>query len=197
LSSIEDIILNDWIDINVTGDKSKIVVSGTPTDQELDEAWMILQSQFMTISDKQGAEVYMNEISDVELIKMRINDIKFLLSGLQISYDERIIQQLRNWEIYEPLTKDSYLKDITKIENRLKSDEMRVLIAKNNKKEPITGKEGVPQTRENYLKILLQIGEMRKMHYTPRQINTLEYAIMYGELREYHNLLKKQSHGNK
>ena len=206
VSSLEDITLHNWIEMDTKGDYSALIMSGEPTQEELYMAWLGLQGQYMALTDKQGADSYMLDISETESLKMRINDVKYLLYALQLTYDERLIEQLRGWDITEALTPESYRKDITRIENRLKSDEMRLMMANNTRalREPQGDRQGTmtaegettANTRENYLKILLQIGKMRKMHYSPRLINTFDFAVMYGELKEYYNMLKKTNHGS-
>ena len=204
-TSLEQILLSDWIEIEANQDYSKLVISGEPTEEQLADAWVLLRSRYHYLINKEEAESYRADTSDMESIIMKLNAINMLVYGGRLilngsmaqwlnengtDYTASIVEQLQEWGFaIEELTEEN----LQRVELLLKHDELQLEMLQAAEKEAPAKKNEIPtvqKAREDYTQMLMQIEEHRKIRYSLEDVNVFQFAVMYGQLREYVNYMK-------
>ena len=200
IESLEQIKLADWVEMEVTRDLTKLIISGEPTADQLADAWVALQSRYLQLVNKEQAETYRSDTSDAESLKMKLRTVPTLVYGgrLILSNQEDaectaltgdILEQLREWGFgIDELTEEG----LERVELQLKQDEVQLemVLATADDTKKVADERTVSKAREEYTEMLLQVEEHRKVVYNLEDVTVFKFAVMYGQLREYANYIK-------
>ncbi|CAB4126483.1 hypothetical protein UFOVP74_37 [uncultured Caudovirales phage] len=202
ISSLEQIMLSAWIDMEADKDYTRLIVSGEPTGEELADAWVKIYSKYLRLINRQESERYCRETSDAESLKMKIMDVQRLVTAAEImlngnmaqwlndGYVSALIECLQAWGFdIDELTE----KSLKRVEMQLKADEvqLKMLEAEDKSLTPALSKGEGDSIREDYLQMLIQIEDHVKIRFRPEDTNVFEFAVRYGQYREYCNQLKQ------
>lgn len=189
VSCIKDLPLKHFIACQVDGN---YLVLGNGSELELQAAWMRLLSEFYVTSGNTQAARYVELVAGMEAIKFRAAYIDFLLASISECYTDEIAQRIRDEHPDFKFTRESYLQEITYVQNKEKRYKMEFddLKAEFDKLEKSnTNKE---TKRLDYIEQLLDINKQEHATYT-EEMSTETFALCIKRLEQHYKMLEEQA----
>lgn len=165
--------LSKFIDCDVDGDLSALVIEGEATEQEILHAWLLIKTQYADIIGNQEYILYRNGCRDLSVLKITLVEVETLVSLMRKIYSqmiaERLNKLLKTRFEFNIETPEQYNSDLdacitrtgsTKIQIDIKEAQMKAMEGKHE--------QGHKPTREYYHKILISLSDHAKYELTDK-----------------------------
>lgn len=182
------------------GNLKALIIEGGATDEELQEAWLIILSEYHELKgDIQGSEQWRLSIE-----VMRLHNHLFLLDQcvefLKIQWSDSIAESVRRLGYpFNPKDKENYTLDLNRVVNKskLKYIQLKQLIAQLSAEVEKMGDK--KPSREDFDTMLIYIEEMQKVSYNFETLTVQKYLQLEKKYIQYVEHLKTQiaKHGNR
>jgi hypothetical protein len=103
-------------------DLKTLVITGEPSDEELQNAWLSIKSQHIENLKDPHALHQVDMTLELVNFEWKCWEINTLISLLKDKYEEDVVKSLRRYGFKYPFTEDSYTDDIDKVRAKLGSE---------------------------------------------------------------------------
>lgn len=184
--SCQTLRYDKWIEIVLTGDLSHLIISGTPTGDELESAWKSILTEYSELVQTEKSEDVFAAYKKVVQTEWHISFIDHCIAVLKVQYDKEIADLLsaRGFgEVVYSEDREVYLKSLYGIQM-----EAKVLVVLLNQytaeykslaKDDISQQEpGAARTRADYEKELWILSKFQGYRIIPAEITVLQYCMI-------------------
>lgn len=194
---IEVITFETFLKCAINHDFTGLIVSGSPSDHQIFIAWVTVLSKYYELIGSKDSLRYIKTVAKMERLNLRIQVIGSLAQSLRLGYYENLIRELREWGYNREFTRDTMGADLDYVDRDVESLDFQLKKEKKefDRMEHQAGRSG-KATKESYMRTLYAIeqyynrnGGRQVLH--PRDITLYKFAILYNELVEYNEALKK------
>lgn len=193
ITDCEHLPLEAFIKADCEQDYSGLIKSGNPSSDELFKAWVLVLSEFYTLTENRECDEHIRFVSKMEILNTKIFHVSSAIFLLKIGYYPEVIEGLRAFGYDKPFTPESYIKDVERVEIEIKNDKLKLVRLKLQYDEKEAKKGKNEKKRSDYTKILMSIARHREVKtLRASELNTLEYAIMYKEILDYSEQVKSK-----
>jgi hypothetical protein len=191
--------LSVYIDITVDDQLDRLIISGSPSREELEETKLKLISEFSEIAGGGEMKAYANVVSDYHKQQNLINGLELSLSLILAGRFEKAIEYLNERggvKCSIPKGENEFNALVDKVSMKLKNRIAKFKETNNRYKALSSGKGGKP-TRRYYNRILIMLStcEIIKMQLNPKTMTVAEFAEYLNVFNEYQNHLKIKKYG--
>jgi hypothetical protein len=190
--SLDDILMSDFIKCAIDKDYSSLIKSGQPTDEQINEAWISLISQFQVIMKSKDAKKHVTLVSKIESLNTKILTVTMLVAALQAGYDAEVVAELKEWGFYAEYSPETIAKDLEIVIRKLGNFKTQLAIAQANYDDQNKEAPEAP-TKEGYMSILIKINKHMQQHYRFDKITAMEFASMFSDMVKHNELLSSQN----
>lgn len=182
--SIDTLKLSAFIVCSVKKDYSQLIIKGTPTQEQLQMAWLSIISEYQESRNDINAATAMEERQDKELYNNKKVRVLLLIAMLRAKYDERLADELIEEGYEYDFTEETYIDDMLKVEGELESEATYL----QHSEDEANGNE---PTEKGYLATLIQIQKVLRAcpMLTPKQmteqLTVREYVVYCNEYDEH------------
>jgi hypothetical protein len=105
-SSLDDLLFSDFIRCSCDQEYWLLIRSGTPSPEQLVDAWVALVSEYHTLTHSHEAEKHATLAARIERLNLKINTVSALVEGMRMGVTTEMevyhpfIEQLRNWGVF-------------------------------------------------------------------------------------------------
>jgi hypothetical protein len=178
--SCSTLLLSAYIQCQVTGDLSSLIIEGEPTKEQLQDAWRNICREFFDLSEDKQVSYEVNLLAQIEELNIKIITIQQIVEVLQGYEIPQLIEILRSFGYNFPFNCDNeeqYLADLKRVLNRAK----KLVIELNEKQSQLNtiqkSKEPSQEvTIKYYDKILAILSQHMKYHMDENVITVSRYA---------------------
>jgi len=191
--------LSVYIDITADDKLENLIITGSPTRQQLEEAKMKIVSEFQEISSCGETKAYLDAAGSYYSKLNVITGFEVAIRLLRAGRYEKAIDYLnRNGvKCSAPNNDEEILALIAAIELKLKNRLAKFQEA--SSKFKALSKKGEKPTRAYYNKLLVMLStcEIIKMQLNPKNMTVAEFAEYLNVYNEYQNQLKIRKYGKR
>jgi hypothetical protein len=191
--------LSVYIDITVDDRLDRLIISGNPLREELEETKLKLISEFSEIAGGGEMKAYTNVVSDYYKQHNLINGLELSLNLILAGRFEKAIEYLNERggiKCSIPKSEDELNALVDKVGMKLKNRIVKFKETNSRYKALSSGKGGKPTRRYyNRLLIMLSTCEVVKMQLNPKTMTVAEFAEYLNVFNEYQNHLKMKKYG--
>lgn len=204
--SCDTLPLTAFIQALCEGDKAGIIIAGSPTDQELEEAWFGVYAHYVDLSLNMDIKYSLRLQNEISHLKARLMRIELCVRGAKLALDfgqraEDLVEILRkdynfpyafDWNNPEAFTKD--LQRVVSrsqrwdISAQLKQIELEAYQANQNGEKP---------SKVYFTSILIRLSDHAGYRLSADQLTTAEFAIRKQDYITYCEQAKIKNNGRK
>lgn len=175
----------------VEDDISQLIVSGSPSKEQLDSARLSIVSQYQEACPNPVSEMHLRIAKRTEDLHYKIVRVTYIIGCLKLGYNPILIEELRKEKYKHPLTPATLQKDLENIEGALRGDLHKLTLAKAEYKKLEDDKDKKPATAKTYRSSVLQYDAVFKTDYALKydQLMTSTYCDMMNALQEHYKTL--------
>lgn len=195
--SITQLPLHRYIDADVDGNLHALVITGKPTDEELQTAWGEITEQVSEIGGGAEYKLYMSLFKEIAIYDLTLKQIEYLVSVLQYAYSRSLCDELNkiggtSFKL-DPTDNQTYQEELKRCLRRsggmkIKMDLKVAQFEAMQKK--FEGKKTKP-TREFYQAVLNNLSDHAK-YLVPDTITVYQYYDRLKRLNQYYEAQKSQ-----
>ena len=194
-TSLHDIYscpLSVYIDVVVDGKTKGLIISGSPTPEEIEEAKLKLITDFSDIAGGGEMQVFMDVLKSYHLHRSYITGLDLSLNLILSGRFESAVEYLNKNGIgcSVPESEDELKSLIAKIQLKLKNRLAKFKEISSRYKALSKGSEKPTRKYYNKLLIILSTCEVIKMQLNPKIMTVAEFAEYLNMFNEYQNHLK-------
>jgi hypothetical protein len=199
---ITEVPLSRFVDCLVDDNYAALVITGYPTPEELQEAWLQIQSEYAEAIGNHDYRMYVNLMKDMILLSTTLEQINCLVGLLEAKYRSEFLQLL-NKLLNTSITLDP--ADPVKYKAALKGAIMRSKAIKINldlkgmQMKDIQSKMSEPgkkPERGYFHSILVTLSDHAKYHISD-SIPVFEFCDRIKRFNQYCEQVKKQNNGRR
>jgi hypothetical protein len=187
--------LRNYIDVDVHGNLSALIIEGFPTEEELSTAWKDIQGQCGDTMGEMQHKVYIKLLKEVTLLDADYRLIGHYVDLLRLTYIEQVAKEinkiLKSSLKFDHKKPDSYRKDLQSAINQSKSIkiklDMRSIDFEAIRKRFET--DNKKPTEEYYISILIALTNHAKV---PIQ-DTITVFEFFQRLRQLNQFIDQQT----
>lgn len=178
----------DYIDIVVNNDLSKLIIEGTPTTEELNEAWQTINELYIDAIADLDTKIRIEDAKEIAYLEGRINLAEIIIKQLRLNYTDELALSLSEfgYPIMLP-TKENFEKFVIQFRGYLKAD---LLTLEEKIKEQPKEKKGENPTKQYFEKVVVAIELTFKFSINIEQITTGKYCEYVSSYNDYCKKLK-------
>jgi hypothetical protein len=156
--------LSKFIDCDVDGDLSALVIEGDPTEEEILTAWLSVKTQYADITGNQEYTMYKYACRDVNVLQISLVEVETLVSIMRKVYSpmvaDRLNKILRSRFKFNHEEPEEYINDLEGCITRTGSIKIQIDL-KRAVMNAMEGKQGKGEkpTREYYHRILISLSD--------------------------------------
>jgi hypothetical protein len=176
---IVDLPLNKFIEASTSGNLSALIISGTPPEEDLYNAWGTIMEEYSLAIGDHETRLRFNLYTEINKLQLKINQIALIVSILKNYYVPIFVTELNNllvttmvFDINKP---DEYDKKLQLALNRSKGYKIQ-LDLKIDHYEALSKSEGSGAvTKEYFQSVLITISNHAK-YLIPDTITVFEFC---------------------
>lgn len=190
--SINTLPLNRFIDVLVDKNYSALIISGYPSQLELQLSWSEIQSEFNDLIGDNESRLYLSLYRDIATLDLTLQQINILVECLRQVYYEPFLQKLNGLLFtsfkLDPDQPEQYQKTLDGCINRSKAYKIdRDLKAIQFKaiEEKHASHDGKDYTRQYFLSVLITLSNHAKYQISADAITVFEYGTRLIQFNKY------------
>ena len=196
-TSIETLMLDKFIDCDISGNLNALTISGMPTSEQLAMAWIDIQQEYIDAlgSGEQTMHLTLNKQCAELAADYQLVDCAVKILGIAHSPElvERLNEILHRSFEFNPENMEDYRRDLglcmslrkrMRIELHQKNEALQALQKANSGE-----KQSKRSTRAGYTKILIVIGDHVGIHLRSSEMTTLEFCE---RIKQYNSFAEAQ-----
>lgn len=188
------LLMDKFIVCFVDNDLTPLIISGTPTEQELADAWRNIKEEYTELVRSEEQQHSNDLNAEIIVIQNRIFRINMCVEALKYVYTSDLVEELREQHMpfeYNPDFPDQYYTDLQKtiertnglhLKLKLKQDELQEWYEQNTKNK-------TEVSREQFDTVLAALTEANGFLVDESKITVTQYARM---INRYHAKLIAQ-----
>lgn len=190
--------MDKFLDAYIDGNLKSLIISGNPTEQEINEAWAGIYEEYVDLMGDKNQKFYLEVSKETMILKAKIALIEssiFLLSKIYIKQvADRVVKILGGKFNFDFFNKEAYEKDIQGLKIRSKSLSIEYKLKQSQLETLEAEQKGEKPTRDLFIVIFINLRGYYKYH-VPNTISVLEFCKMLKEL--IHHTEKINQHGSR
>lgn len=186
ITELQDLLFNVFIKCKCNGDLSGLVTSGTATDEQLIEAWAVLEGKFYELANPDEAALHIRKAVKIGGISTKLLHVSALLQVMQLHPNEATIECLREWGYNRRFLPETMAADLKYIAANISSENLKLtaIQADYDKKMERDNHTGENPDRRYYIRLLHAIENYLKMTFDQSKLNMEAFAMRLADLVE-------------
>src|ERR1051326_4835512 len=190
---IADLPLRNFIDCNVNENLSALIISGFPTQEQLNAAWTNITQEYADATGDSEHILYLNLYKEISILLIDIQSaekIIYLLTTMNSAFFQRELNELLHTDYaFDWNDQELYQRDLDRASNRVKALRNINYAMKKAKFDVMTkkNKEGQKPTVEYYREILITLGD----HVNQTLSDTMPVLDFIIRIKRYNDYCKK------
>lgn len=182
--------LSVFIKCLVDSDIYALVISGTPTVEDISEAWANLFSEYLDLNNDNEAVYILNLQKDICILQNKIDIVEALLFSLTAVYDKRLVAILEDYDIFidleTPQTEKEYLEAINIADIRLAPVRLNLETKNKELNEYKAGKDAQTIDAQYFQRMLVRLSKHQGYKIIAEQTTVAEFILLTEEFFEYY-----------
>jgi len=199
-SSITSLPLNKFIDCQVDGDLSALIISGSPSPEQLAEAWAGISQEYADETAETEYKMYLQLLKEVVVMEINLAIVENCVTILRLAYVKKCADQINallfiNFA-FDPSNREKYLKDLDRAISRSKGSIKLPLQVKKSRLEAMEqrfSEKGRKPDRAYFQYVLNALSDYAK-YLIPDTITVYQFCDRIRRLDEY--LKHMEQHNN-
>lgn len=182
-------------------DYGGLIISGTPTDAQLQEAWRNIYRQYHELMSEEGdsGNILVEKIKEIQALNAKIILIDSIVKCLSMLYDKQLIDVIKAFGIpcrIEILDDNEVVKK--KLKNVVAHAKLMIIEMKQAQQELDMMQKDQTQTAgvEFYYDILSSISEYKGFNVPVNGITVIQFVRDYKRVKEYSIKVKRKQNGD-
>jgi hypothetical protein len=188
INSASALTLDRFIRIIVEGDFSVLILSGTPSERELREAWEKIYNEYLSLT-KNKEQLYIYSLQkDILLLEFKLVQINSCIAYLVTEKDEEVLRELRKvlylYGKFDPSDPEGYVRDLQAVA----SNAQRFVIERDEKIKELDGllKDAPEKANEGTFEdLIIRISKYMGFRVDRTIVTVSEFASMIKDYNAY------------
>lgn len=191
--------LSRYIDVAVDGNYSALIISGFPSQLELQLAWSKIQQEDADAAGDHEHKLYISLFTDINAIKIKLIEVRELVKNMVNVYHHSFADRLNNLLLtnfkFNPEKPEEYFKLLQGCLNRAKGWQLDLELKEIHFKaiQEKNETKGVKLTREYFQSILITISDHAKYPLISDNITVFEFRERIKRYNHHCEQLEKQA----
>lgn len=180
--------MDKFITCFVDKDLSVLIISGTPTEKELQQSWFNIQEEYGELIKNEELNHTNDIIKEIAVLQNKIFRISLCAEALQYVYCHDLVEELREQHIpfeFNPDMPEEYLNDIRKTVDRTRGLNLKLKLKQQELEDwyaqHASHKEEV--SREQFDAVLATLTEFNGFLVDESKITVAMYARLFNHYR--------------
>jgi DNA repair ATPase RecN len=168
-------------------DFKSLIISGKATHEQLQEAWVLLLSEYQELKGDTIETIEQVRLSrDIWKLRSHLQLLDICVSFLSYQYSESIAESLRQLGYnFKPQIKEpgAYINQLNTIINKSKLKYIQLQQMVKQLADELKKSQPEPPTREHFEETLIHIEEMQKTSYDLDHLTVYKYVMLEKKLK--------------
>lgn len=195
-TSAKDCLLHAFIYAYVSGDKTSLILSGEPTPEALNDAYLTIHSEYCQLVGGVQVDALIKRATAINTLSSRIERLQTLIGIAQTMVHDEVCHELtaEGYKVDHTAPNDIYMKQVATANSRLKAERMKLeaLIAE----QPKAAKKTEKPTEMEFTQNLIQISKHVRFQVT-KNITVEEYGLYIQDLKKSIEALTPPKNGSR
>lgn len=183
--------LNLFIQCVVTQKLHGLIISGKPTDEQLNEAWGNINQDYQDLTEDHDGDYLLGLFSNISYLDERLRIIYNIVAYLEIKRSEGLILLLQEMGFDFEYSEESLLTDLKLTVSQAKFDKVNLEMQQNELKE--LQSKGKQPTEYDYDSILSTLSKYQGYQLRSKDLTVTEFIAILNRFKNENNPLKGQS----
>lgn len=179
--------MDKFIHCFVKKDLSVLVISGHPTEKELQQTWFNIQEEYGELIKNEELHHTSDIMKEIAVLQNRIFRISLCAEALQYVYTNDLVEELREQHIpfeFNPDKPEQYLNDIAMTVDRTKGMHLKLKLKQQELQDWYQSHESSQEVSvDQFEAVLATLTEFNGFFVDERQITVTMYARLYNHYR--------------
>lgn len=175
--------LYNFIKIACTNDLNWLVIEGTPTQLELENAWEAVFTEYSDLSPTPNTTYIVQVTREIRHLETKIAIIQAIIDRFKISYLPELVPILNEYGFYYDFTPETMLSDLQMVIAECSQFVVQKGVKEGELKRFFEGQRGDPAKENDYDEVLSELSKFQGYHLKSKELTVSEFCAIFNRFK--------------
>lgn len=206
ITELDKLLFPQFIECAVNNNLQVLVLSGNATEDQKNDAWMHLLSQYYGHSGNTNAATYIQKAAKISALDEKCTKVSILVASIELLHKsktfteekQKLIVRLKEWGYTNSFSEDALVADLQSVGRQLSNDRLKLAVLRKEQEaeEQKKGRNQKAVTKDQYYKLLGAIEDMKGRSIDVETLDMYRFALYVNDLQERSRILNNKNRIN-